>query len=114
MTTTVQDPITEGSSYVVRFRNNVASTGVVVVIVAWVPNHERLVPGPQQMTVAPSATAELTGTVPAASNARRMVVVASLDARESGRLTVLENDTDNSIDDLTETTTQHRLVQGKA
>jgi len=112
--TTVQDPITEKNSYVVRFRNNVSSTGVVLVVVAWVPNHERPVPAPQHMTVAPGATAELSGTVPAAQDARRMTIVASLDAGESGRLTLLEDGDPSAIDDLAETTTWQVLVAAKS
>jgi len=114
MTTTVQDPITEASSYVVRFRNNVTSTGAVLVVVAWVPNHANAVPVPQQTMIAPGATGELSGIVPPAANARRMLIVASLDGGEGGRLTLLENGEARAIDDVTETTTWHLLVAVKS
>jgi hypothetical protein len=110
MATTVQDPIEEGTHYVVRFVNNVASTGSVLLIVAWVPNHERLVPAPQQTMIAPGASGELSGIAPLAENARRMLIVASLDPGESGRLTRLDNDVIRVIEDATETTTWHSLV----
>jgi hypothetical protein len=61
--------------------------------------------------VAPGASCELTGTVPAFACARRMVIVASLDAGESGRLQLLIEGRLPSNESISETTTWHMLVE---
>ncbi|HET9930774.1 MAG TPA: hypothetical protein VFQ35_08810 [Polyangiaceae bacterium] len=114
MPTQVLAPVTEGNSYVVKFTNRVESTGVVLVVVGWVPKHERPVPPPQHMVVAPGATAEIGGKVPPFADARRMVIVASLDPGESGRLVVIENDVERENQRVTETTTWEALVEEKS
>jgi len=76
--------------YTVRFANDVGSTGVAIVVVAWLPNQAAKVPEPTQMSVAPGGAAELHAEIPAANKARRMTVVVELDPGESGKVEVLE------------------------
>ena len=64
MPTTMRPPVHAGKNYKVRFSNEVASTGVVLALVCWVPNHQSVVPYPQQKTAAPGGSVELTGVVP--------------------------------------------------
>jgi hypothetical protein len=84
MSTENMKPVTEGTRYIVRFGNT--RSGVVLVLVSWVPNHESKVPDPQQKFAATGAVVEATGTVPPSDDARRMVVVADLDPGEEGDL----------------------------
>jgi hypothetical protein len=111
MTTAILDPVPEGSGYTVRFSNRVGSTGVVLVVLGWVPKQGESVPDPRQMTVAPGASGELTGTVPDFARARRMVIVASLDAGESGRLELLVEGRLPSNRSISKTTTWQMLVE---
>jgi hypothetical protein len=114
MTTTVLKPVIEDSRYTVRFTNAAGSTGSVLVVVAWVPKHGQPVPAAQQMLVAPSSPpGELKGVVPDFSKARRMVIVASLDPGESGRLELLQNDAPHKSEHIAKTTTWESLVVPK-
>jgi hypothetical protein len=109
----LKDPVFEKSDYVVSFKNNVSSNGVAVLMVGWVPKEQRKVPAPRHITIAPGAEGEISGKVPAFANARRMVVVCSLDDGEAGRLKVLENSTPHSNERIDETTTWEMLVDAE-
>ena len=90
MATTMKPPVQGTKPYTVRFSNDVGSTGVAIVVVAWVPNQGAAVPDPTQESVAPGGTGDLSDDVPAAALVRRMTVVVELDAGETGQIEVLQ------------------------
>jgi hypothetical protein len=115
MTIAVLAPTSEGSPYSVRFTNGVGSAGSVLVVVAWVPKQGRPVPRSQQVLVAPgSPPGQLKGVAPPFTNARRMVIIAALDAGESGLLELIQNDVVHTSEHITETTTWESLIIPKA
>jgi hypothetical protein len=110
MPTTMRPPVHAGKNYKVRFSNDDTSTGVVIAIVGWVPNHQSSVPDPQQKAAAPAGSVEITGVVPSDVAARRMTIVIDLDAGERGNLEVFEDDVLHFREPVSQTTTFGMVV----
>jgi hypothetical protein len=110
MTTKALAPIHENQSYEVRLTNT-SKKGTVLLIVGWVPKDGHTVPESQIVSVAAAApTLEVKGVVPAFGDARRMTVVASLDAGETAKLELVENGLSRAHEDISETTVWNMVV----
>lgn len=91
MATTLTAPIHAGKSFKVRFENDNASTGTVLVVAGWVPKHGKTKPNTRGIVVAPSGSGGFGGTVLPFKIVRRLSITVSLDSGESGLLEVLED-----------------------
>lgn len=110
MSIDLQRPVHQGKTYEIVFRNDVESTGVVLVMVGWVPRHGKAVPPPQSMVVAPGTKGSVSGEVPPRSDAHRLGIVASLDKGELGELEIREGDQQHTVETIKETTTWEMVV----
>jgi hypothetical protein len=105
MPTTLTAPIHAGRSYTIRFKNDVNSTGVILLMAGWVPKNQSNVPSARSVAIAAGAEGELTGSVPGFAAVRRLTLAVSLDAGEKGKLEVLEDGAAHTTVDVTQTTT---------
>jgi hypothetical protein len=105
-----QQPVPGGKTYRVSFRNHVNSTGVVLLLIGWVPKTNHSVPSPQSVIVAPGAEASLSGEVPDTANAHRMVIIVSLDNGERGELALRIDGALHTVQGIEETTTWEMVV----
>jgi hypothetical protein len=110
MTTELLDPVHEGQTYTVKITNT-SLKGTVLLVIGWVSKQAHVVPDSKTVSVAAAApTVAVTGTVPQFADARRMTVVASLDAGETATLELLENGVSKNLENITETTVWEMLV----
>jgi hypothetical protein len=100
-----------GANYEVGFRSSGQSTGTTLLTVGWVPNQQNPVPPAQDTSIAPGMTGRLNGTVPSATNARRIEIRLDLpDGRGWGTLTLKINGAIHAEDQLAEDTTWTCIV----
>jgi hypothetical protein len=105
MPTRLTAPLHASKKYEVRFINDMASTGTVLVTGGWVPKHQQAVPASQSAAVAPATADGFDGKVPEFSRVRRLSITVSLDDGEFGVLEVLEDDRPHTRKPVIETTT---------
>jgi len=110
MAVELEGTVHEGQKYTVRLTNN-SKAGAELLLVGWVPKQAHGVPGPQSVSVAPSAPPiEIMGVVPKFADARLMTIVASLEAGQSAQLELLENGVSVASEGISETTTWQLVV----
>jgi hypothetical protein len=105
MATRLTAPIHASKSYEVKFTNDVASTGTVLVSGGWVPKHQQPVPIGQNTAIAPGTTDGFEGEVPSFSAVRRFSITVSLDDGEFGVLEVFVDGKSHTRKPVIETTT---------